>query len=67
MNSPQEIVEKFRPAEDFLLKLLKDRPDVAFVAGSGIGEALENCGEILLNIPYSDIPGFNLLILIHIL
>jgi purine-nucleoside phosphorylase len=58
VNSPQKIVEKFRPAADFLLKVLKVMPDVAFVAGSGIGEALENCGEILLKVPYSDIPGF---------
>lgn len=58
MNPIERISGRFRPAADFLLKVLKDRPDVAFVAGSGIGEALENCGEVLLKIPYSAIPGF---------
>lgn len=58
MNSIEHILEKFTPAADFLLKLLKESPDVAFVAGSGIGEALENCGEILQKISYNEIPGF---------
>jgi purine-nucleoside phosphorylase len=58
LNPIELILERFRPAADFLLKALKSQPDAAFVAGSGIGEALENCGEIVLKIPYTEIPGF---------
>ncbi|MES2765863.1 MAG: purine-nucleoside phosphorylase [Bacteroidota bacterium] len=58
MNTTEEILGKFRPASQFLLKVLKETPAVAFVAGSGIGEALADCGEILQRIPYNEIPHF---------
>lgn len=58
MNTPEIILKKYTETAGELLKLLKAEPDIAFVAGSGIGDALEECGEITRRIPYAEIPRF---------
>ena len=60
MNGPDERIGDIRSAADYV----KDRtgviPQVAIVAGSGLGEHLSSIVTITHQIPYSEVPGFPL-------
>ena len=56
-NIQQDIIEKYTLAADYVHKQIGKIPRIAIIAGSGVGESLENCIH-LKQIFYSDIPNF---------
>jgi len=57
-DARQDFTERIKEASDFIAKRLPATPDVAIVAGSGLGEHLSSLLEISSRVPYADIPGF---------
>ena len=52
----QSILDKYAPAAQSLTEILGSIPGTAVIAGSGIADTLDS-NKILLNIPYSKLPG----------
>lgn len=56
-NLKKEIIEKYSVSAEFVHKNLGKIPKIAVIAGSGVGESLEN-SIFLKQINYADIPNF---------